>query len=375
MFTPFRGTYFVDDVAASTSPPYDMIDDSARFRELSPHNIANVLLPDSHPEALRLLTAWRDTGVVETDPTPRFYLYTMQFRASDGATREARGVIGAMGVEAFGPRVLAHEETMSHTGTDRRQLLAATRANLDLIIALSPSHSLPNILQPAESARWVVERDGVCHSVYDLHDPAVAAAIDAHPLAIADGHHRYTAALEYQSSRGVPGPWDSIMAFVAPAEGSGLDIRPIHRIFSSVSWNPPEDSFNVQPGPAEVPDAPGSITVALAGRSWLLTPKLNALERLPRPWRFASTAVARELLYPALRVQEADAEFHGDPDLLLRRLHNHPDGAVMLMAAVPDEAVSEAADNRLRFPRKTTLFMPKPLAGLVFRSFDDQAPA
>ncbi|HDK44667.1 MAG TPA: DUF1015 family protein, partial [Actinobacteria bacterium] len=33
------------------------------------------------------------------------------------------------------------------------------------------------------------------------------------------------------------------------------------------------------------------------------------------------------------------------------------------------KAVSDAAAQGLRFPRKTTLFIPKPRAGLVLRSF------
>jgi uncharacterized protein (DUF1015 family) len=375
MFTPFRGSYFADNVAASTSPPYDMIDDVDRFRESSPHNIARLLLPRSHEEASRLLSRWRGTGIVRTDATPRFYLYTMQFRATNGNIREARGVVGAMQIEEFGPRVLAHEEIMGDTGTDRRQLLEATRANLDLIIALSSSRALAGLLEPVGTPRWVVETEGVRHAVYDLHDSNIGAAIDAHPLAIADGHHRYTAALESHASRGLPGPWDSIMAFVAPAVGSGLDILPIHRFFPTLSWNPPEDHFGIRPGPTTPPTEPGTITVVLQSGSWLLTPRVEALRKLPLPWQRASTAVTRELLLPSLGVHESDADFHGDPARLLDRLANHPGGAVMLMAAVPDDAVAAAADDRLRFPRKTTLFMPKPLAGLIFRCFEDQAPA
>jgi len=352
-----------------------MIDDVAPFRESSPHNIARLLLPQSHDQASRLLSSWRSSGAIRTDPTPRTYLYTMQFRANDGLAREARGVVGAIEVEEFGPRVLAHEETMSRTGADRRQLLEATQANLDLIIALSPSRALARLLEPTGPPRWVVEREGVRHAVYDLYDPNVGPAIDAHPLAIADGHHRYSAALEFRASRGVPGPWDSIMAFVAPAEGSGLDIRPIHRFFPVLSWTSPEGRFDVRQGPAVVPTEPGTITVVLESGSWHLIPRPEALQQLPRPWQLASTAVARELLYPTLGVHESEAEFHGDPDRLLRRLSDHAEGAVMLMAPVPDEAVSEAADDNVRFPRKTTLFMPKPLAGLIFRSFSDQAPA
>jgi uncharacterized protein (DUF1015 family) len=374
MFTPFRGTMFTEDVAASTSPPYDMIDDVTPYRESSPHNIARLLLPETYDEAARLLEVWQRTEILRTDETPRFYLYTMRFRSPDGVDREARGVVGAMSVDRFGPDVLAHEETMPHTGADRLELLRSTQANLDLIIALSPSPALAGLLEPDGIPRCVVDRDGVQHALYDTHRE-IGRAVDAYPLAIADGHHRYTAALEYRASQATPGPWDSIMAFVTPAEGSGLDIRPIHRFFPTLDWAPPEHIFDVRPAPPTIPSSPGSITVVTGQGSWLLTPRPDPLAALPSPWQSAGTAIARELLYPTLGVEEGDAVFHQDPERLIARLERHPNGAVLLMAGVPEAAVSDAATSRVRFPRKTTLFMPKPLAGLVLRAFPNQSPA
>ncbi len=322
-----------------------------------------------------MLSSWRREGTVRTDVRPHFYLYLMRYGAADGTERVARGVVGAMDVEPFGPRVLAHEETMAHTGADRLGLLATTRANLDLIIALSPSPDLGALLEPEGPPRHIVERDGVRHELYQLDDDRITDTIGGHPLSIADGHHRYTAALELQASRSGHGPWDSIMAFVAPAEGSGLEIRPIHRFFPRLTLPSLDGRFEVERTAPTPPVAPGSITVVVGSGSWLLTPASRAIAHLPAPWRVASTAVAREVLYPTIGVTEGDADFHGDPDRLIERMRTHPGSGVVLMAPVPETAVAEASNDHLRFPRKTTLFTPKPLAGLVFRLFDEQSPA
>lgn len=333
--------------------------------------MVRLLLPGTYEESARLLEAWLGEGTLRVDEEPRFYLYTMRYRTGEGSEREARGVIGALALEPIGTRILGHEETMADTGVDRLELLRATRSNLDLIIALSPAPELPALLEPEGSPRFAFEADGVRHALYDIEGraSAIAETVDRHPLAIADGHHRFTAALEYQASCEGRGGWDAIMTFVAPAQGSGLQIRPIHRFFPVLDVEEIDDVFDVETAPPLPPTVPGSITMVTADESKLLIPKAGPLQALPMSWRKASTAVARELLYPRCGVGEEDAVFHPDPERLIGELAGAPDGAVLLMAAVPEDAVSDAADQGLRFPRKTTLFVPKPRAGLVLRSF------
>jgi len=333
--------------------------------------MVRLLLPETYQDSAVLLETWLKNGTLQVDEVERFYLYTMRYRIDDGSEQEARGVIGALGLEPIGERILGHEETMAHTGIDRLELLRATRSNLDLIIALSPAPELPALLEPEGPPRFAFEADGVRHALYniDAHTSKIAEAVSDHPVAIADGHHRFTAALEYQVSLEGHGDWDAIMTFVAPTQGSGLRIGPIHRFFPAMRVGDIDDLFDGEPAQPSPPTMPGSITLITGAGSTLLVPKPSSLESFPEPWKSASSAVARELLYPRCGVGEEDAMFHADPTVLIDKLADAPDGAVLLMAAVPEEAVTDAADQRLRFPRKTTLFVPKPRAGLVFRSF------
>jgi uncharacterized protein (DUF1015 family) len=389
LFAPFRGSLFdptrVPDVSSATCPPYDVINeaDERRYRESSDHNMVRLLLArpgdPTYQEAARLLKGWRGDGSLITDPDRRFYLYRIQYSDDTGAERMAAGVIGALALETLGNRVLPHEETMPKTKADRLAVLTSTRANLDLIIALTPSREFALLLQAPGLPRVSFEVEGIHHSLFDITDPdliaAISSAVESNPVAIADGHHRYTTGLEYQSAQSGSGPWDSIMAFLVPARGSGLTVGPTHRAFPRVvlDLSRLSDRFMIEPSEGIPPHQPGTI-VLVPGRLHetapvALVPRSDQLSGLPEPWQKASPAVARELLYELLEVDESQAFYFADPHEALQTGAAHPQGAVALMATVTEEAISAATEAGLRFPQKSTYFVPKPRSGLVIRCF------
>ncbi len=389
-FAPFRGTLFdparVPDVGSATCPPYDVIDESdrLRYRASCTYNVVRLLLAGpgdaSYQEAAELLQRWRRDGTLVTDPDPLFYLYRMEYHDDHGEIRTATGVIGALSVLPLGERVLPHEETMPRTRADRLTVMRAIRANLDLIVGLSPGEELPALLEPAGPPRLSFESEGVRHALFDVRDPAligdISAAVGSAPVAIADGHHRYTSAFEYRREQSETGPWDSIMAYVVPAVGSGLTVGPTHRFFTeaAVALDRLARHFEVSETAAEVPSEPGDV-VLVTGASHgfgplLLTPRPELLARLPEPWREASPAVGRELLYPLMDVAEERAGYVADLEPAIRKLAEFPEGAVALMAPLSEHSIAVATQEGLRFPQKSTYFRPKPRSGLVIRCFE-----
>ena len=84
------------DLEALVAPPYDVIDEERRaaLEAADPHNAVRLLLPrdgeregDRYEVAAGMLAAWRASGVLRTDSTPRFYSYRMQFRDPHGVPR------------------------------------------------------------------------------------------------------------------------------------------------------------------------------------------------------------------------------------------------------------------------------------------------
>ncbi len=372
-------------MGAATSPPYDVIDDEHQelLRASNPYNVVRLLLPQGGAEryqrAADRLAAWRAAGVLAQDPSPRFYVYELDFTGPDGAAQQARGVLGALQLAELGGRVQPHEETMPKTRSDRRDLLHATQANLDPIVVLSPAASLAEAMAPDGPARLDFTAGGARHRLYDLADPhaiaAVAAAVESDPVVIADGHHRYVTALNYQREREGAGPWDAIMAFVAPAIGSGLSIASAHRFFEDLPHGLAglDGRFAQSPSEPAPPTAPGELVLvpgsAHDATPVRLVPTDEALAGLPASVRRASAAVARDVLYPMLGITEDDATYHPDADVVVGRLAESPRGAAVLTAPVDEQAVADAIGEGVVFPQKTTYFVPKPRAGLVIRAF------
>ena len=390
MFRPFYGWLFnpevVPDVAKVTSPPYDVITED-KHQELiarSEYNIVRLLLPgrdaSSYAKAAAALDEWRTKKVLVRDPSPRFYLYESDYLGNDGDLRTAWGIFGALAVVSFGEAVVPHEKTIDDHREDRLALLTATRANLDPIIGLTGAHELPGLVRTAELVPRLAfdDSDGSRHRLFDITDEdtigQVQAAINAHPIAIADGHHRYTTALRYKERMGAAerrgGP-EAIMAMVSPAEGSGLTIDPYHRLLPAIEVDREliEVDFAVSRVDAGPPSEPGTLVVVTASESFLLRPRPEALNRISPPLREAGAAVANDILYPRLGLDESAARYTASAAEAIGAARGGYEIAI-LVAPVSESAVAAAGEMGIRFPTKTTHFNPKPRAGLVVRYFD-----
>jgi uncharacterized protein (DUF1015 family) len=217
----------------------------------------------------------------------------------------------------------------------------------------------------------------VRHRLFDISDDEqiaeISRVVSDHAVAIADGHHRYLTALGYRQTRsrdGDAGPWDHIMAMMAPAEGSGLTVGPYHRILPEAPHDLErlETAFEVLPAVADAPHHAGELVIATSEAAHLLRPRPEAIRDLPAPYRQASAAIASEVLYPLLGITVDDVDYVSDVAGAMAAATGGR--AALLVAPVSEHAIAEAGEVGLRFPRKTTFFVPKPRAGLVIRSFN-----
>ncbi|HEX6236481.1 MAG TPA: DUF1015 domain-containing protein, partial [Acidimicrobiales bacterium] len=253
-FQPFAGIRYdltrvrLDEVV---SPPYDVIDDRQRAALVarSPHNAVRLDLPvdeageGRYAVASRLLHEWQRDGILSTDPAPAFTVYRMSYEDDAGAPRHTTGVIGALELTPPGRDILPHEHTTPKARSDRLDLLRSCRANLSAIWGLSLAKGLTDLLpvdtRPTAEA---VDDGGVRHSVWIVTDPrrcdAIAAAVAAQPVVIADGHHRYETSLTYREERdaaeGDAGPAAATMAYVVELVDEELTVRAIHRLLDGL---------------------------------------------------------------------------------------------------------------------------------------------
>lgn len=393
-FSPFAGIrYAADDLAAVTAPPYDVInaDERAELVAQHPHNVVVIDMPtdpegsgggDAYDSAAGLFARWRAEGVLISD-TPSLYPYRMSFTDEAGARRQTLGVLGALGIDADARAdVLPHEHTTPKAHSDRLALLRSTHANTSAIWGLSLTGGLTELidLDAAEPlGRWD-DLDGVTHELWRLDSPAgvkaVTDAVDAAPVVIADGHHRYSTCLTYAGEDGAAPLSDATLCLVVELDHEQLTVQPIHRLLSELPDGialPSQLSIHFEIG--ELEPLPGADIVArLVAEHALALVTPDGL-RLLRP-RTGPGADGVEPL-DSVRVADAVAELpeheltyqHG-VGLAVGAVTGGRAQAAILLRPVSVEQIRATAAARGLMPPKSTFFWPKPRTGTVFRSLD-----
>src|SRR5256714_1614067 len=207
-------TLKISDVIA---PPYDVLDEAqkAALQAKHPNNIVNVDLPWMPPKSVgpdsayaaanEMLRSWIAGGIMKRYVRQAMYPYTQPLELQD-KTYHRRGFIALVKLSPFGQgQIIPHEQTYPGAIEDRLKLMRAPG------VQLSPIFGLFNDTR-SEVTRMLYENvgrpeldgalDGVRHQVWSLIDAEmenkIMSAMGTKPIYIADGHHRYTTALQYQ---------------------------------------------------------------------------------------------------------------------------------------------------------------------------------
>ena len=400
-----------------------------RLLAASPYNVVRLILPADilsgtavarstgvpaadpragDKDAAARLHDWLAEGTLAADAAPALYVYEQR-----GADWVQRGLIGLVGVGTGA--VLPHEGVMAGPVAGRRELMKATRSNLEPILLVynggtgAGGHGGP--AGPGDASRLTdrtadgqpplacaVTDDGVTHRLWAVTDPAVQAAIAAdlatRRALIADGHHRYAAYRELRAEQRDAGegagPWDYGLAFLLDADEYPLRLGAIHRVLPRLA---PADAVRLAAGAFTVTGVSEQAAferLAAAGESgtaflltgddgyWLLTdPDPRQLEAAMPPeasprWRALDASVMQELLLARLwsiKDNERDVLISHDAAEAVRMAADSG-GTAVICNPMPLAAVMDIAAHGEKVPRKSTSFGPKPRTGLVLRTFD-----
>jgi Protein of unknown function (DUF1015) len=361
---PFRALRYAPGVAGPlddlVSPPYDVISPELHERLLaaSPYNAVRLVRPDDPGEAARVLAEWRRDGVLVREEDAAVWLLEEEFVGPDGVARIRRSLVARTALEPYDRGVvLPHERSFPKPRRGRLRLLEATRTKLSPILQLHDGAGPPG--PPSRPPDLEATLDGVTSRLWRL-PPEAADGIQP-PLVIADGHHRYEAALRFHEEDG-DDETGHVLAALVSATDPGLTIFPTHRVSA-----------------APAPDLDGSFDlIPVAGAA----DALDTLEGLPRD------RAAFALLGPAGAVV-AQAETGGldtavvdrfplervrytpSADEAARAVESGDAGAAFLVRAPTVEEVEALARRGERMPEKSTYFYPKLVGGLLFSPFDE----
>jgi uncharacterized protein (DUF1015 family) len=400
------------------APPYDLVD-AAQQEALyarSPFNVIRLELsraPDPYASAATTLATWtRDRVLVRHSPA--LFHYTQRFEVP-GHLLSRAGIIARVQLEPFSSgRILPHEKTFPKAKEDRLRLLTATRTNVSPIFGLYPSHdaALKTLLAKAAARKPLLEATderGVVNEVHAIIEPSEIATIQTTladvQILIADGHHRYETALEYQRRRratetdppAVRG-YDSVMMTLVAFDDPGLVILPTHRVVRAIAPAAlasfaarARERFTIEEFSSAgalqsrlIQKGRGAIAVALKGQVLrLLTLRdsaamTTAASDLPPAVRDLDVARLHTLIFDRICGISADQIRQGGnitytidaSGALASVARGESDGAFLMNPPTVDD-VAGVSTTGATMPEKSTYFFPKLVTGMVLNPLDD----
>jgi uncharacterized protein (DUF1015 family) len=444
LIRPFAGVRFArdkfngGDVSKVIAPPYDVLDDAGKFalQGRHPNNIVNVDLPHIPPktpgpdaayaQANTALQAWLRAGILVRDRRPALYPYTQTYD-HNGRTLHRRGFIALVRLSPFGQgQVVPHEQTYAGAIEDRMKLMRAMRMQLSPIFGLfsDSRHEVTNALYenlgrpeltatmdggPGDLSAGPVKND--LWSVIDADlENRVIDLMGTKPVYIADGHHRYTTALQYQAEQEklhggkLPPshPANYCMFVLVGMQEDGLIILPTHRLVGGLQ-NFTIDAFKAAVGanldvtetvltPDHVdefvnvvlPRQPAHTFGLYDGRAkklYQLT--LNNVEVLAAlepnrsdAWRRLDVAILQrymldEVIAPKFAAgKEVLKGYTPDPFAVVPQADGDRYQIALLLRPTPIGALEQLGQHGEVMPQKSTYFYPKLATGMVMQPLE-----
>ena len=433
---PFRGVYYnkkkLKKLSLAMSPPYDIISPEGQegLYAQSDFNYVRIILGKEFPgdneynnryvRAAAFLNGWLRHKILLLDEKPAIYAYEQTFSVQ-GKKYVRLGFIALLRLEDMGRgKVYPHEETYPKAKLDRLHLMQATNADTDSIFAFysDKKEKVVRAVKPLLKKKPLIEvtdPDRVRHRVWRIDRKPVinkiALEMKDKAAFIADGHHRYEAAIRYKNELKMKNTkftedeaYNHVMVYFTPVESKGLVVLPIHRAVSNLSYFDPlrfeadlKEFFDVTPYPATKKTAPAvrkkmaKEMARLAGkhafglylgnhRYYLLTLRDEGLvdemvaEEKPKAWKHLDVTILHYTVFDRLLNMANETEdkvtYFKSEEEAIRAVDEK--GAVMAFILNPTriEEIIAVASELGKMPHKSTYFYPKLLSGLVLFRFE-----
>ena len=422
--SPFRGWRFnpetVGDMASVLCPPYDMIDEETQeaLKHQNQYNVIhleagegldwNMSAKEQYAAASDLFDQWRQDEVLRQDAEPCYYLMRHSFPMG-GKTMTRLGLIASVGLEDYSTgQVLPHEFTQAPAIQDRVWLMESLSANISPIMSIfrDAEGELNKLFQTVMTSGPefdATDDSGSATALWRISDGAIHSQIGeffaSRPIYLADGHHRYEAARQYQLDRHAESEeakapnlaHNHVMMTLIAFDDPGLVVLGYHRTLNGV----PADKFGrikaklnelfeSQPlsGNSDAliqqVDEQGVNQQLLASvdsdGANMLVLKQSAIEPT---WGSLSASEAWVLEEQVLRPELGDdtldhLDFMHDHEEAVEQARNGELQMTFLLKPFPLDAFESIVGGGQRLPRKSTFFFPKLPTGLVINRLEGE---
>lgn len=405
---PFRGTLYnvskvsIEDVLA---PPYDII--TPEYREelyrKSSYNIVRIDFGKDEPEdnetnnrytrAKRYLEKWIEEGILVSSEKPSLYPYEISY-SIDGGGKRLLGFLGLVKIEELGKgKIYPHECTYCKPKKDRLTLLRFCQANTSPIFALykSSDRKVSTLLSGiAKEKPYIEAKDtsGAIHRLWQIDEEKklriIKKELEDKAIFIADGHHRYESALEFQKEMSkkkttftAKKPFDYVLMFLTNMLDDGVTILPTHRLVKDrVDIAKLSEYFKIEPVEAnfgiakKISGKRGVFGLFLGGKVWYtLEYKGGNLSDIHPDLRQIDVLILHDLIFKKI-LSVVDIDYEMDIRKAIEKVRSGAFSAAFFLNPTKVEDVEKAAIFSIRLPPKSTYFYPKPLTGMVINRWE-----
>jgi len=426
---PFRAIRYNQDKISHIndviSQPYDRVRYGLQdeYYALSEYNVTRIIkgkefdtdseTDNVYTRANDFLNQWLKEGILKREDQPAYYVYHQTFPLPSGKTITRKAFICAFELSGFDEGiVLPHEKTHAGPKIDRLNLTRATETYFGNIFMLYPDrgNKIDAIFDQAIQnsadieAKELHEKD-VLHQVWVVTDPEVISQVNAEMadktnLIIADGHHRYETALNYQEEMKSKNPdaapnagFNYRMAAMVSMSNPGLIILPTHRLIfdyqtktSAQILSEAAEFFDVEQQNSRASleeklrssgNQIGSMGFVSKEGFYSLTLKSpEAMTGLApdraQAWRDLDVSILHKLLLE--KIMEIDPKkidnlenikYLREPDLGYEEVKEKDTSFLFILNSTRIDQVTACTDDGEKMPQKSTDFYPKIVTGFA----------
>ena len=413
---PFRAWRYNSKLGATieefTSPLFDVASEKqiSALRQNTLNSI-HLTLPNGPGPAQRAketLAKWKQDKVLIQDAEPAIYVYYQYFNLHNESKIHCRkGIIAMVSYpddeDNTPDKILIHESTIKDAVENRKELLKETE------ICTSPTHGLysdpyyeleslmdESMISPLYD---VTDYQGVRDVISVIYDATaikkIVSLIATKQIALADGHHRYQAGLDYRNEQADPtGACNYHLMYLTNSHADDFRILATHRLIHKMEQS--ETEFIAKAGEffeiIEIVNA-YDVNDVILGKKWTFgiifkdrAFQLSLKEELTI--HFDSTLheavrsldvviahtfiIEKTLALPApSQLTTAEVSFESNFSECLAKVdHNKAKMAIIINEISPEE-VFKVGEKGGIMPQKTTFFYPKVVGGYLFGTIRD----
>ncbi len=349
----FRGFgYSVNPLDDYITLPYDEIGMAMRkkYLERNTYNFSRIILPPEGEDPLQTINFLISRKILKQDEKETIYVYNQKFSLG-GKSYKRKGYLGLVPLNTM--NVLPHEKIFEEPKKNRLEMLLRTGFDLEPIFLLYRNNGKNCFhLEEEELISWGEHPDGFMNIIYKSKTNELEC--DGVKFVIADGHHRFAAALEYSK---IIKNAEMIMAFFLDVEQDSVMILPSNKIVRNVNIDLKnfQDFFDMEEMETMDNFQKKNIIMRYKGKFYNLYLKENLKLTLPQVFE---KIIMEKILNKKIEMENVETfhDFHIDEKM--------KNSAIFYIPPPTPLEVYEFAINGNIMPQKSTYFFPKIASGI-----------